>query len=450
VASRDPLLEPRHLRRTALLGATLVVPFAFLDLTQGGPPAHLAVALAARLAWSLCLLAGAALLAPPRPRPRTAATLMSAGTVGASLVIVAATGGTQSGYFAFLLSLPFCMAVLLPGHLLPAMASGAVGVAGGALLLAGAGAAPIEIARWVGTGGAASILAVYATHLGGRLLRRELDAARSRAEAAAALATSERRRAATERLALVGRLAAGVAHEVNNPLGFVKANLDFVRSQLPPGARSTLWSEVDEALQDADLGVERIRRIVEDLRSFARDDADEPCGADAAGALAEALRLASVRTRGLSVRTEVAPGLPPVRICHKRLVQVAVNLLVNAADAVLDADDPGHRWIEVAASAEDGDVTIRVEDGGAGLSDAALGRLFEPFFTTKPPGAGTGLGLALSNEYVSAVGGGLTAWNGERGGAVFEVRLPRQSSAPGCGACTRECPDATLRRAANG
>jgi C4-dicarboxylate-specific signal transduction histidine kinase len=117
-------------------------------------------------------------------------------------------------------------------------------------------------------------------------------------------------------------------------------------------------------------------------------------------------------------------------------VQVLVNLAVNAADAVENAAGD-RRWIEVAARADGGDVAIRVEDGGAGIPPAVLPRLFEPFFTTKPPGAGIGLGLALSREYVVAVGGRLAASNGARGGAVFEVRLPLQSSAPGCDACAR-------------
>jgi len=115
---------------------------------------------------------------------------------------------------------------------------------------------------------------------------------------------------------------------------------------------------------------------------------------------------------------------------------VVVNLVVNAADAV-QAAAGDRRWIEVAVRAEDGEIVLRVEDGGSGIPEAVLPRIFEPFFTTKPPGAGTGLGLALSREYVEAVGGRLSAANGARGGAVLEMRLPQQSAPPGCDACSR-------------
>jgi signal transduction histidine kinase len=434
-------VQIRHQRRTALLCALLVAPFALLDVAQATSPSQLAVVLLARLAWTLSLLGGAALLGGTTPRPAAAAGLMGATTAGAVLVIVAATGGPRGGYFAFLLLMPLCMQVLLPGHLLAATASGVAGIAAGGLMLWGAGTGAFEIVRWVGTGVAGGAIAAYASHAGGALFRRELAAARASAEAAAALALSERRRATSERLAVVGRLAAGVAHEINNPLAFVKANLVFaseaVSSPSPdgPGAREALGP----ALSDALLGVERIRRIVADLRDFAREDADEPCETDCARAVEEALRLASVRTRRTAVLVDVAGALPPLRICRKRLVQVLLNLLVNAADAVEEVDDERRRWIAVAVALRGDEISLVVEDGGAGLPPEALAHLFEPFFTTKPPGAGTGLGLALSHEYVSAVGGRLSGENGPHGGARFEVRLPVRRAGPaGCTACARD------------
>jgi len=118
---------------------------------------------------------------------------------------------------------------------------------------------------------------------------------------------------------------------------------------------------------------------------------------------------------------------------------VLLNLVVNAADAVAEVAAPAdRRWVEVASRREaDGQVTISVEDGGKGLTERARARLFEPFFTTKPPGAGTGLGLALSHEYVTSAGGRLAGANGSRGGAVFEVRLPVRADPGGCNACCR-------------
>lgn len=158
----------------------------------------LTIALAARAAWIVVLLGGVALLSRQPPRPRAAASLMAGGSCAALVVVVSATGGTQSGYFGFLLALPFCMLVLLPGQLAPAVTCGGVGIAAGALMLSGAGAPAVEIARWTGTGLAASALAAYATHVGGSLIQRMLQAASARAETLAALAESERRRAASD------------------------------------------------------------------------------------------------------------------------------------------------------------------------------------------------------------------------------------------------------------
>jgi signal transduction histidine kinase len=427
-----------HQRRTALLGAVLVSPFAVLDALQPASTAATAVALLARLAWVVSLVAGAALLSGDAPRPKLAGALMSATTAAAVIVIVAATGGPRSGYFAFLLALPFCILVLLPGQLVAASASGVGGVLAGALMLAHEGAPGPDLVRWAGTGCAATALAVYATHVGGALLARELALARTRSDALAALAASERRRAAAERLATVGRLAAGVAHEINNPLGFVKANIAYVQEHLGTGAAEADRPEALGALADAAEGVERIRRIVADLRGFCREDAQQPCGTTAGEAVAEALRLASLRTRGLAVRSALPPGLPPVRICRQRLVQVLVNLVVNAADAIAEAQLPApRRWVGISGRAEGGELVLRVEDGGPGIPEAALPHLFEPFFTTKATGAGVGLGLALSREYVCAAGGALTGDNAPGGGAVFEVRLPTQAGAPPCKSCGR-------------
>jgi signal transduction histidine kinase len=443
----------RHQRRVALIGAALVVPFAAADLAEGGVTAATGVALAARLLWVAGLLCGAWLLAGPAPRVGAASVVMPGATAACVVVLVAATGGSRSGYFAFLLALPFCTLVIVPGLLSAAVASGVVAAAAGGLILAHDGASAIAVSRWVAMAAGLSAIAVYATYVGGALVRRELDSARARSDAVAALADSERRRATTERLATVGRLAAGVAHEINNPLGFVKANVEFAREHL---AEAGQREELAEALADAALGVERIRRIVSDLRGFARADSDEPCGVRVEDAVAEALRLASLRTRELSVGSDLPPGLPPVRICRKRLVQVLVNLLVNAADAIVESEAPAaRRWISISAERDGSHVVVRVDDGGPGIPEDVLAHLFEPFFTTKAPGAGTGLGLAVSREYAEAAGGGLAASNGPGGGARFELRVPYLASAPGCNACGRgaagcAAPDPALARVAAG
>ncbi|HEY6004345.1 MAG TPA: hypothetical protein VIV57_15825, partial [Anaeromyxobacter sp.] len=173
-------IQIQHQRRTALLGAALVAPFALADLTQDGSGRSVAILLAARAAWIVALLLGARLLSARVPRAGLSAFVMSGATAAAVLVIVTCSGGTRSGYFAFLLALPFCMLVLLPGHLFAAITSGGIGIAAGALMLAEAGAPALEVVRWAGTGFGSSILAAYATHVSGLLIQRELDAARAR------------------------------------------------------------------------------------------------------------------------------------------------------------------------------------------------------------------------------------------------------------------------------
>jgi C4-dicarboxylate-specific signal transduction histidine kinase len=143
-----------------------------------------------------------------------------------------------------------------------------------------------------------------------------------------------------------------------------------------------------------------------------------------ADAIEEARRVASVRLRSLGeVVVEVSPGLPEVRLGHRYLVQVLVNLLVNAADAVEEAVPARRAHIGVRARRVEGGVRLEVEDNGAGIASEVLPRLFEPFFTTKPAGKGTGLGLALCHDYIARTGGTLTAENRPEGGARFVVTL---------------------------
>ena len=141
-------------------------------------------------------------------------------------------------------------------------------------------------------------------------------------------------------------------------------------------------------------------------------------------AIEEARRMASVRLRSLGeVVVDVTPGLPEVRLGQRYLVQVLVNLLLSAADAVEEAVPARRALIGVRARRVEGGVRLEVEDNGAGIAPEVLPRLFEPFFPTRPPGKGTGLGLALCHDYVARTGGTLTAENRPEGGARFVLTL---------------------------
>jgi signal transduction histidine kinase len=239
------------------------------------------------------------------------------------------------------------------------------------------------------------------------------------------LEASQERVLQAERLAQVGRLAAGVAHEVKNPLAYVQANLRFLLEEWRQPTTSATDSEYTEALQETMQGVERIHQIVKDLTALSRaEESVEGVGrCELAPVIDASVRLASVRLKSLVKLAVEVPGETAVRAEPRRLGQVLLNLLLNAADAIEDAKVQDGR-VAVRVAVEAGRVRVMVEDNGPGIAAENLARLFTTFFTTKAPGKGTGLGLALSRQYVESFGGTLRAENRPEGGARFIVDLP--------------------------
>jgi nitrogen-specific signal transduction histidine kinase/ActR/RegA family two-component response regulator len=234
-------------------------------------------------------------------------------------------------------------------------------------------------------------------------------------------AETDAKLAHAEKLASIGRVTAAVAHEINNPLSCLGMNLRFLREEL---AGSYNPDELERALADSIDGVSRIAHLVTRLRSYARGDADTPeVGAtDLAVALDRARKLAEPHTRGrVTVHTDVGE-LPHAKGQERALVQVFVNLLVNAAQALPEGRAADNR-IHVRACLRDGWLEIEVEDNGPGIPPDVLGRIGEPFFTTKPIGEGTGLGVAVSRSTVRAIGGKLS-FESEPGRTVARVLLP--------------------------
>jgi signal transduction histidine kinase len=224
--------------------------------------------------------------------------------------------------------------------------------------------------------------------------------------------------ARSERLATVGRLAAGIAHELGNPLAAVSGYVDL----LSMGDTDPLTQE--EILTRASREIDRMGRIIRQLLDFARPGPGVPETIDVRAAIAEARDtvVPIQRLKGLAVTVD-APGEPAlVRIEPDRLHQVLVNILLNAGDAVDGVPDAAVS-ISVAVGER---VAIACEDTGPGFSVEALAHATEPFFTTKDVGAGTGLGLAVSSQLVRAAGGTLTITNRtDRSGARVVVELPR-------------------------
>ncbi|MFL5352000.1 ATP-binding protein [Archangium sp.] len=238
-----------------------------------------------------------------------------------------------------------------------------------------------------------------------------------------------------DRMASVGTLAAGVAHEINNPLAYVLANLGYAHEELAhqvecgpaqPDAAPGRLKTIRDALGEARQGADRVRTIVGDLKTFSREAQDPIRPVDVKRVLDSTLNLASgeIRHRARLVK-QYGEDVPPVRGNDSRLGQVFLNLLVNAAQAIPSDGDADHHEIRVTTRmAGPGKVAVEVSDTGAGIAPELMGRIFDPFFTTKPPGVGTGLGLSICHNLITAMGGEMHVHSDLGKGTTFQVLLP--------------------------
>jgi len=229
-----------------------------------------------------------------------------------------------------------------------------------------------------------------------------------------------------DRMVSLGTLAAGIAHEINNPLSYIIGNLIFLDEELGrlrPSLPSGQSDELGEVIAETRQGANRVRKIVHDLRSFCHTPEGEVRPVDVHRALEAAITLGSseIRHRGVLVRR--FGEVPPVLSDDSRLCQVFLNLLVNAAQALPDGSARQNR-IEITTRAEAGHVVVEIRDNGVGMSPEIVGRIFDPFFTTKPPGVGTGLGLAIVQSIVTALRGELGVESRPGEGSCFRVSLP--------------------------
>jgi PAS domain S-box-containing protein len=244
-----------------------------------------------------------------------------------------------------------------------------------------------------------------------------LDATRRR-EAEAARKESEGRMVLLERLAATGRLAAGVAHEINNPLTYVLSNLEEL-AQVEPLRAHPLAPRL---LREAREGAERVRAIVRDLRVFARADDETGGSCDPAEVVRSALGITANEIRHRARLETRLEAVPRAAIAERRLAQVLVNLLVNACQAIPEGR-AGEHTIAVAVRRDGDGVAVEVSDTGNGMTPEVRARIFEPFFTTRATGDGQGLGLALSHAMVAEAGGGIEVDTAPGRGATFRVRL---------------------------
>jgi DNA-binding response OmpR family regulator len=228
----------------------------------------------------------------------------------------------------------------------------------------------------------------------------------------------------SDRLASVGMLAAGVAHEINNPLAAIIVNLDLALRDVRRLGESPLAASLMEGLTDAQEAAERLKHIVGDLRIFSRSrtEATEPI--DILSVLESTMRLAWTEIRHRATLVRRLRPVPLVLGSESRLGQVFLNLLINAAQAIPEGRADQHEIRVTTGTDSYGRIVVDVQDTGAGMSPMVMKQLFTPFFTTKPVGTGTGLGLSICQRIVSGLGGEIVVESEPGKGSTFRVLLP--------------------------
>jgi signal transduction histidine kinase len=238
-----------------------------------------------------------------------------------------------------------------------------------------------------------------------------------------------------DRMAAIGTLSAGVAHEINNPLTYLLVNLEHVIRRLRAASASDDPLEelgespggglpaLVQALQQAVDGANKVRQIVRDLLTFSQGSVDQRGGVDVRGIVESATQMAwhDIRHRARLVKS--LGEVPPVDANEARLGQVFLNLLVNAAEAIPEGRADQHEVRVVTRTDEHGNVVVEVSDTGMGIPPENLSRVFDPFFTTKGE-AGTGLGLSISHGAIRSLGGEISATSVPGRGTTFRVVLP--------------------------
>lgn len=232
---------------------------------------------------------------------------------------------------------------------------------------------------------------------------------------------SERVRAfQSSKLATLGEMAGGIAHEVNTPMATIGLTVDYIRGQLEEDVFDI--DDINKRLEMITQTVDRVGRIIRGLRDFARQDGNEPLEKMSLHDLVEdvfALCKEKLYTRGIEVRLNFDSDLM-FKARRVQLSQVLLNLISNSHDAICELEN---RWIEVTAKIEGSNVVIQYSDSGKGIPQNVVKKMFDPFYTTKPVGKGTGLGMSISSTIIGAHKGKMR-YNEVNGHTGFEITFP--------------------------
>jgi PAS domain S-box-containing protein len=228
----------------------------------------------------------------------------------------------------------------------------------------------------------------------------------------------------TDRMATIGTLAAGVAHELNNPLAYVMLNLNLLDKELVELLPSAAHEKVKARISTLQQGTERMASIVRDLRALCRPDAPTLHPVDVRSVLESTVNMSLNELKGRARIVRDYAVAPHVMADGARLGQVFLNLILNAAHAIAEGR-PDENEVRISLRPWGADqVRVAISDTGQGIPESLLGRIFEPFFTTKPAGVGMGLGLSISQSIVASMRGELTVESQEGKGTTFYVTIP--------------------------
>jgi PAS domain S-box-containing protein len=235
----------------------------------------------------------------------------------------------------------------------------------------------------------------------------------------------------SDRLVSIGTLAGGMAHEINNPLAIVMANLELIARRvrtLAAEVPASTVADLSSAIEDARTGADRVRAITHDLRSFAEAEREHIAPVDLRRVLQQVIRLTA---RGIQSRAELRTDYGPTPLINAdepRLTQALLDVLVNAGEAI-SRGAPGAHRVDVRTFTDDtGNAVVEIEDTGAGIPDEVLPRIFDPFFTTKEIGAGTGLGLSITHAIVTGLGGTIDVNSTPGRGTRVRISIPPRPS----------------------
>ncbi len=342
------------------------------------------------------------------------AVMLGVGAVTSALV----SHGSHCMGFQAIWAMPLVFSMFFRNAWRGTLTVGLLAMGGGVFILAQEGETAARMLQWATMASAAVGFAAVL----GELTRRELMRLIADTEEA------HTRLAVADRMASIGMLASGVAHEINNPLMFISNNLEFVSNELKM-VEHPLQDSLGDALTDVRLGCDRLGTIASTLLRLSRNQGSSG-NVDLDRVLDDLLRLGRLHLQR-QARVTFEPGSNlQVAGDGTRLSQVFMNLLVNAAQAVEQRQD-GPRTIHIRTYKRAMDqAVVEIRDAGCGISQKDLNHIFEPFFTTKRMGQGTGLGLALSARIVEDHGGVIEVESTQGLGSVFSVVLPLPAAVP--------------------